>query len=227
MIWTDSFFDKKDLTTKESFNISKKLFWPFLKLNVLIFFRYYLVMILSLPVMLLAGAAIGALAPTGDWQAALFLLVYLFIIIGYIWWFYYTRIKLRYIRFVFLDTYNGTSLNMADTARTVNQLNQIFKSESFKKALVSQLGVGTAHGITSAVTTSMASMLAQGGSMLGGLGGESVKAVVGIANTYAQAYARQVASLASVVGMYVLYREALKQLTGNEQVINEYIYNLK
>ncbi len=227
MIWIDSFFDKKNLTTKESFTISKRLFWPFFKLSTVIFLRFYLVIILAIPVAIFAGVAISGLLPPSTNEFVVFLLLYLFILVGFIAWIYYTRIKLRYVRFVFLDSYKGGSMNVSSVIATTKQLNQIFKSESFKKALFSQLGVDSAQAIAGMVTNSFTSMLAQGGARLGGLGGESVKAVAGIANMYANEYAKQIADLSRVVSMYVLYREALKQLTGSEQVENEYIYNLK
>ncbi len=225
MIWIDSFFDRKNLTTKESFTISKKLFWPFLKLNIVLFFRYYLIIILATPVAIIGGIYFIVLI-SGD-GPLVFFGVYSSIIIAILAWFYFMRIKLRYIRFVFLDNYKGTSLNISDTIDTTKKLNQIFKSESFKKALFTQLGVGTAQAVTNMVINTMTSLVAAGGSMLGGVGGESVRAVAGIANVYTKEYARQIADLSRVVGMYVIYREALKQLSGNEQIENEYVYNLK
>jgi hypothetical protein len=228
MIWVDSFFDKKNLTTKGSFTVSRKLFWPFLKLGVVIFFRYYFWVWLSIPAIIIISAfIISPLGLSENGKLLIFMITYITMIIGVFSLLYFLRIKLRYIRFIFLDSYKGTSMNISNVITTNKQLNQIFKSESFKKALFSQLGVDSAQAITNMVTNSLSSLLSSGGSMLGGFGGESVKAVAGVANMYAKEYARQIADLSRVVSMYVLYREALKQLTGNEQIDNEYIYNLK
>lgn len=228
MIWIDSFFDKKNLTVKESFTISRKLFWPFLKLSFIIFFRYYLWIWVLLPAVIVGTAMFASsYAMPENSKLLIFLGIYLVMIVGIIVAIYYIRIRLRYVRFVFLDSYKGGSLDFGTVIEKTNQLNQIFKSESFKKALVSQLGVDTAQGVATMVTNSITNLVASGASKLGGIGGDSIKAVAGIANVYANEYTKQIADLSRVVSMYVLYREALKQHGGSEQIDNEYVYSLK
>lgn len=228
VVWIDSFFDKKNLTTKESFTISRKLFWPFLKLEIFIFLRYYLLICLSIPAIIILGVYIVSHFELSENSVFLvFLIMILITIVGVFLLTYYLRIKLRYIRFIFLDNYKGTSMEISNVVEINKNLNQIFKNESFKKALFSQLGVDSIQAVTNLITDSFSSLLASGGSKLGGFGGESVKAVADITSLFAKEYTRQIADLARVVSMYVLYREALKQLTGKEQVENEYIYSLK
>lgn len=212
-IWIDSYFDKKELNPKESWSIAKKLFWPAFKLRLYIAIRYYLPATIIL--LIVAVLAIFALS-TQTLILAIILPVCMLIYGIYL---YALGIRLRYTWFVFLDTYNPTTFSFKEVCTTINTLNTISKSESFKKALVVQIGTDSVQVITQTAIGAL-----QVGLTAAGAGGELLGSVVKI---YGNELARQVTSFANISAMYVLYRVARKETYGGEQTENAFVYSLK
>jgi hypothetical protein len=132
---------------------------------------------------------------------------------------YYIKIKLRYTWFLFMDMY-GTAYSYDALVAEMNKLNDISKSDTFKKSLVANLGTDSVK----VLTQSAVSMISRGMSYFGGEAGRVLGAITQI---YAQEATRQITDLANIAAQYILYRFARKELRGEEQAVNETLYQLK
>ena len=98
------------------------------------------------------------------------------------------------------------------------KLNEVSKSDTFKKSLVANLGTDTVKGVAQLAVQGIShglSLLGNTGQLLGNL-----------VQVYGQEAARQVTDLANVSAQYILYRFARKAVYGEEQTINEGEYSL-
>ena len=213
IIWIDSYFDGKNIDSKVSWRIAKKLFFPSLAMWMQIFFRFLLFPIL----MMFFFYFLFDIAPTTIKDFAL-IAYFIFSFIAIIYIYYYIRIKLRYIWFLFIDLYGTEGFSYKKLFQEMKKFNNINKQESFKKTLVLYFGSDTINTIVRSVSINIGEGLGRFGA--GGiLAGRLFRAI-------SQETSRQVTSLAKITVNCLFYRTAKSNLYNNPQKVNEYIYNL-
>ena len=140
IVWIDSYFDNKNLDSKTSWKIAQKLLPSATMLVSMTFLRFYLWIplfygslfyfyfyyFLQFNISDSVGNAMGIII--------IFLLFFIPI------YFYYLRIKLRFLWFVFLDLYGQEGVLATEVFQEMKKLNQIRKSDMFKKTLIINLG---------------------------------------------------------------------------------------
>ncbi len=220
-IWVDSYFDKKNLSLDESWNISKKLFWSAIKFRVDIFTQYYLKPFVGVALIVMSWIiwmTSQTLATNGN-SSQIMLVSFVGLIAVLIFFFaygYYLRTKLRYSWFLFLDTYGSSSA--FDLQTEMNRLNDISKSDSFKKSLMLTIGADSAEALTRITIGSINAGMSQ-------LGGPA-RMIGSLLQVYGNEASRQVTTFGNITAQYILYRFARKMLYNEEQVVNENIYRL-
>lgn len=218
IIWIDSYFDGRNLTPEQSWRIAKRLFVSTLKLSMVVILRY------CLPALLLLGVGILLLMPLSGYiktgsEAAIFWggisIASLFLIpVAYL---YVISIKLRFMWFLFLDTY-GTGISWHDFFAELKKLNSVAKSDSVVKTIVADFGAGTVSGI--------ASMLMGGVQQGIGQLGPGAHIAGEIMGTYTSSVTNEMTSLGRSAAVYLLYCYAREQLHHTPQHINEALYKL-
>jgi hypothetical protein len=216
-IWLDSFFDQKNINPKDSWHIAKKLFWAVFSVCLKMLLRFYLLPFLFYIIFITAFIYFGAnlsqqIPPVASISIVSGGLLALII------YFYYLKIKLRFLWFIFLDYYKTENFSHSFIFQEMKKLNEISKSETFKKSLVINLAADSLQAITNAMIEELQtglSALGKGGELTGGL-----------IRAYTEEASKQAISLGKIAAIYVLYRFAQQQLNGRPQVINENIYNL-
>lgn len=215
-IWIDSFFDQRNLDPKKSWHIAWKLFIPIVRLGWEIFWRFYLPWILAIVVIHVAALYILAI------YDSIYLMLSPFVIFGeagiVIFLLYYLKIKLQFTWFIFLDRYNKENFYYREVFEELGKLNQVSKTEVFKKSLVANIGADTSLAVSYMVIGAISEGLRQLGHT-GGLLGSIFK-------VFSEEASKQVVSFGRIVSIYVLYRFARFTVYNEPQKINEYIYNL-
>jgi hypothetical protein len=149
VVWLDSYFDGKKLTPQESWKIAKKLYVPWGKLQIKLFFRYYVWIIISA----IASVVIvwNILLKFIDFISESTLLTLSAIMVAIIGISLilitrYVKIKLSYAPFIFLDMYQGetSSSFWKEFFTELNQLNIVSKDQSFKKNVLLEIGADAA-----------------------------------------------------------------------------------
>ena len=217
-IWIDSFFDQKPLTSQQSWRIARKLFFPSIFFRVNLFLRYYAIVWVVYFGSL--TALIVAAVQNIMWPWWLFPLILLgFPIVMWIYSHYYLQARLRFAWFLFVDTYGMTEGSFRNIVSELNKLNKISTTDSFKKALVAEIGSDSAVIITNTTI----GLILNGISLANSKVGAIISSVVRVP---AEEMASQSADFAKMAANYLLYRKA-KELAGEEtQFVNEKIYSL-
>lgn len=224
-IWIDSFFDKREISGKASWGLAKRLLWPAIVFRIHIFFKYYLIPLLTLIVIILSPVYFYQYSD--KYMNVNYIYTYVGVIvasiISYFVYTYYLRIKLRFSWFVFLDMYKGGKLEIVKIYEKMNHLNMTTKSEGFKKALIIAIGVDSVR----AITTQLIVIMTEGIKALSAIPGigNAGKMLGDLTNAYSRSLIQQVTSYAEIVAIYILYRTAYKETYGQEQEINEYMYD--
>ena len=220
-IWIDSFFDRKNLDSSQSWRIARKLFWPALMFRIKLWLRYF-----SIPIAIiiaLFGLAMQFIVPlfnsSDDYLVMLSSSLTLFAVcvIGLVVYGYYIETKLRYSWFIFLDKW-GTNHSYKTMLEDLRKLNEVSKSDTFKKSLILNIGADSINSIAQLTIESISFGLSQFG--------DTGKMVGSLVKIYAQEASRQATDLGNISAQYMLYRFAHKEATGTEQEVNENIYNL-
>lgn len=151
-IWIDSYYDNKKLSQKQSWRIAKKLLWSALSLKIYIFFKYhfwfFLIFFSSLFLSFYFPIALKIKYNPWIWVATFIIFLPIVMYMA----FYYLKIKLRYIWFVFLDFYGQPEFSYKNLFQEMKQLNDINKGETFKKSLMTNLGADLSYqGVTTVV----------------------------------------------------------------------------
>ncbi len=150
---------------------------------------------------------------SSDW---LFLLIPVVAIPIILWIdFYYLKIKLRYIWVVFLDNFGKTDFSFEKAKDELNKLNEISKTDSFKKSLIINVGADVTEGLTDLLR-------GQADQRLNKLG-KNGNVTGNVLGTYGSEFANQLASYAKITGNFILYRFACSVLYGQTQEVNESI----
>ncbi len=214
-IWLDSFFDQRNLNPKDSWHIARKLFWPVFVLWLQMLLRFYLLPFIFYSVFVVAYVYFGA-----DFSIPPVISISIISggLLALIIYFYYLKIKTRFLWFLFLDRYNTENFGYSLIFQEMKKLNEISKSETFKKALLVNLGADSLQAIANAMIKELQtglSALGKGGELAGGL-----------IRAYAEEASKQAISLGKIAAIYILYRFARQLLYNQPQTINENIYNL-
>jgi hypothetical protein len=215
-IWLDSYFDGKNLTPKESWRIAKKLYFPWVQLQWILFYRYYMWVILSGITLFFLWSYVFIFSGLGSSlsENVTFITSILYLIISgivLVIWTRYLKIKLSYAPFMFLDRYSGKSDSAfwKDFFIELEKLNRVSREESFKKNVMLELGADTAVTLVEFISAIMV-----------GAGVPRIFALAGKEVSY------RIVHFAKMTGRYVLYRFAFKAVYGNTHHVNEHIYNL-
>lgn len=198
-----------------------RLFWPALSFRLKIWFRYYLIPLIVLIVfvgfaMMYVVSSLHGAGQADNIFFAILIFSVLFVI-ALLAYSYYIKTKMRYSYFIFLDSF-GQNNSFATVIEEMKKLNEVSKSETFKKSLLLNIG---ADSVNSVATIAIRS-ISKGVSSLGGAG----RLFGGLARVYGEEASRQVTELGNISAQYILYRFARKEVYGTEQEINENIYSL-
>jgi hypothetical protein len=117
-----------------------------------------------------------------------------------------------------LDWYGKTEFLYRTLFQEMNKLNEISKSEIFKKTLLINLGADSLE----AITDTMIKELQKGFGVLGKPG----QLFGALFRSYSEVGTKQVISLGKIAAIYTLYRYARQTLYNQPQEINESIYKL-
>lgn len=219
-LWIDSTFDGKSMDSKRSWHVAWKLLIPLCLLSVEVAIRYYL-----LPICLLVGAFVVAFVSApyiplviSSYQMVMAIL-YVVLAIVFVVYMYFLRIKLRFVYFLFIDRYNKTTFTYSALFDEMEQLNAVCKTESFKKALILNLGSDAIGDIAGSVVSVFHGAVASFG---------RVGSVVGaVLRPVADESTRQFASFARLTAIYLLYINARAAINaGAAQETNGYVYEL-
>lgn len=216
IIWVDSFFDKRNLDPKDSWRIAKKLFWPYFRLRLVIFVRYILPAAVLFYVYLFqvllrfAGNSI-----VNDDYLALGSIVASLIIGMY---FYYLRVILRYVPFIFLDRHGTDNVFYSELFKEMKELKKIESTKTHTRALLAHLFSDVVNELVSANLVRTQRRLSYLG-LPGKIAGVSVR-------MFGEETSRQVTSVGRSIAVYLLYRFVRQKVYGQAQYINESLYKL-
>ena len=217
-IWVDSYFDNKNLEPKDSWRIARKLFWPGFKFRLRILIRFFFVPILvSLVVIIVIAYVSYQFINDSKLLPSVFISIVFLFAIGFLIYSYYLKVKLRYSWFIFLDNF-GKSYTFEMVMTDLNKLNEVSKTETFKKSLIVNLGTDTVKGIALLAVRN----ISRGISALGSTG----QLFGSLFRIYGEEMTRQVTDLANISAQYMMYRFARKAAYGEEQSVNESVYGL-
>ena len=215
IIWIDSFFDEVVLDSKQSWKMAKKLFWPSVWLDILVFLKYYVpVLVLSLGI--IAGYFVLIATDVLDFQVGLFVLMLITLPILVMIYSYFVKVRLRYVPFLLVDTYGSDSFSYRALFKDSKELNRVMKSEALKKMLVVVLGAEVAENAVNTVIGVMSGLAHRAGDASGVVGaaaGQYASEVVAVNRSYAQQ-----------VVFYIYYRLAREVHFGAAQVKNDTLY---
>jgi hypothetical protein len=214
-IWIDSYFDGKNLTNGQSWRIATKLFFPSVFFRIKLFLRYYAI------IWFIYFALIPACFLIGDPYAGIaFAIVLLgFPVIMWIYSHYYLQAYLRFAWFLFLDTFGSQENGFGSIVSEMKKLNTVSKSDSFKKALVAELGSDSITFIADVAVNSILSGISAVNQKAGAIVGSLTKVP-------AEEMAKQSADFAKLSAVYLLYRKARELSEESPQSVNEKIYSL-
>jgi hypothetical protein len=217
-IWIDSFFDGKNLSSSQSWHIATKLFFPSIIFRIKLFIRYYAI-VWVLYFVLIAGIIISATKNLGMPWWTFPIIILGFPVLMWIYSHYYLQAYLRFVWWLFLDTYGSTNSSFSNIIIEMNKLNDISKGDSFKKALIAEVG---SDSITIIANTATESILT-GFSAFNEKAGAIISSVVKIP---AQEMASQSSDFAKLSAIFLLYRKARELYGESAQLINEKLYSL-
>jgi len=217
-IWIDSFFDKRPLSTEQSWRIAKKLLMPSVLFRINLFIRYYAI------VWVIYFGSLTALILLAMNDINLSWWLFPLILLGFpgVMWVYshyYLEAHLRFAWFIFIDTYGTPSTNFSKIVSEIDRLNKISTSDSFKRALVAEIGSDSAIVIANTMT----GIIQNGVTLINNNAGAIFGGIFKIA---AEEMAKQSAHFAKISTTYLLYKKA-KELAGDDsQFVNEKVYSL-
>lgn len=218
-IWIDSYFDGVDLTTKQSWKISRKLFWPNVLLSLNVFLRYYLPLLI-LWIAIIIG--LGGLISNGiiEFNLGWYVGIIVGIPISFLLYSFYVKIRLRYLVFTFLDLYGLPEFSYSTVFKKAVAVNKATKGDAFQKTLVVMLGSEALEYLTTSFVNSSVrwstSRMGNTGKAVGDVAGFATSEVVAALRSYTQD-----------ITYYIYYQAGLSVLYGVDQrVVNQEVYRL-
>lgn len=233
-IWVDSYFDKRNLTTRQSWRIAYKLIWPAAELWLNIAMRYYVLPIILWAIAFYADIfyiiSIGGQGTFDDrgipvWQDPIIIGLTVGFTLSAILaiYLYYVTLRLRFVWFILLDTYGTDKGAPSDIVHQQERLNKSAESIGLKRAIITDLS----GGLVGAISTFVADMIILGAAEVSHVSGSKEgEAFTNMARTYTQELTQQAASLGTIAAMYILYREARKAAGDKDVTVNEALYKL-
>ena len=215
-IWTTSYFEGVNLTPDQSWNISKNLFTPTLRLDALIFIRFLLPAFLLLAILawlLVLATNFYRLDPAYSYVIGGLSLFSVLIIYGYI-----MTIKLRYVFIFFLKQYGTDGYSPKKVLTVSREFNTLAKNRDLKSILKAQFSVDTMSGVISLASNILLTPLSYLGST-----GKVVRRGMETAISIMQS---PVAQYANTVGKYMVFRATWQDIYGTNPEISKYIYQL-
>jgi hypothetical protein len=214
-IWVDSFFDKEILTSAQSWRIAIRLFFPNLKLSLMILLRYILTAIILcvLFIVIINFIILNRIPNIWIFWTNIFLVTSLFL------YFYYLKVRLRYIYFIFLDSYNTENFSYTGVFKEMNKFNQKYKEVTTARTLLFILGSQLINSISSQVLSGLQAGLGNfriGGKILG----SSMR-------IFGEELSKQLTSFSRMIAVYLLYKFIRSEIYGETQYTNRSVYDLK
>jgi len=218
VIWIDSYFDKVALSDNESWRLAIKLFWPNVIISLLIFLRYYLILVvLWIAAFTLYGFYVSQ--KMTDFQILVYIIALIAIPLTFALYSFVVKVRLRYLLFVFLDMYRTPEFSYNSLFKEAIRINRVTKGDAFKKTLVTMLGAEAAENAINVVASYMISAST---SQLGGTG-QAAGAAVGMAASEVAVANRD---YAEVTTFYIYYQVGRSILYGDSQKVNQNLYSL-
>ncbi|PIP34083.1 hypothetical protein COX69_00085 [Candidatus Falkowbacteria bacterium CG_4_10_14_0_2_um_filter_48_10] len=146
-------------------------------------------------------------------------LVNMFSVASLFIYFYYLKVKLRYVYFIFLDYYNSDGFSCARIIKEMNRFNQKYKEVTATRTLLFILGSQLINSISSYVLSGLQTGL---GSF--GLGGKILGNSMRI---FGEELSKQLTSFSRMIAVYLLYKFIRSELYDETQFINKSVYELK
>ena len=215
-VWIDSYFDGRNLDSKSSWRIARRLFFPTMKLAFLTLVRFYLPAI----IIILVGAAV----PYYTWTTGQPISPEFFILPNAVAWAiatiycYITHLRLRYLPFFFLFEFNTDTYSYQLLVQKMKGLNRINTKDAIKRVFVSDI---TTTSFESAVN--LLSGILQSQLQKTGKAGQLAGSLLGVTTDVAT---MQVANFARRTTLYMIYRYTRFKVFNERQKINDYIYKL-
>ena len=219
-LWIDSAFDNRVMDSKMSWHIAWKLIFPVIGLSFQVIVRYYLpaiaVVIIGFLGLAYTSSKVDLVNFFGNVMWIPLICILLLIVVAV--YFYLLRTRLRFIFFLFIDRYNKGDFSYSSLFQEMKKLNEISKTDGFKKALVINFGSDVFYNVSLYVL----GVIKSGLDSIGGISG----LFGAIAKPFAEESARQIASFARLTAIYLLYSQARFMLYNKPQEENKYIYSL-
>lgn len=217
-IWIVSYFDQKNLESKDSWRIAKRLLWPAIGIVGQIIIRFYLLPFVIYLFALVVFMYYFGVISNIPISPVLSIIIISGGLLALIIYFYFLKIKLRFIWFIFLDSYGKERFSYKMIFKEMKKMNEISENEIFKKTLLVNIGADSLE----AITEMMIRELQKGFSVFGKPG----QLFGALFRSYSEVGTKQVISLGQIAAIYVLYRYAKLMLYNQPQEINENIYKL-
>ena len=220
VIWIDSYFDKKNLNSKKSLLIARRLFWSAAGKKIQLFFQYYFLPIVLY--VLLMGFSLFVMSSERNLigsGANLFFWIVVFGGLGFNFlYFYYLDIKLRYFWFVFLDNYGKEKLSYKKILSETKKLGKVNEGEIFKKTFLVFFGADSLNQLSKSITNTILKQFGKIG-IGASVSGKAVK-------SYSDEVLFQITSLSKITAKYVFYLHARKKSGHAKHHINHNIYKI-
>ena len=218
-IWIDSYFDGKDLSPKESWKLSKKLFKPTIKLFLFTVKKYPLllwpILYAIIFIVLVKFQWFVYFIENNEELAGIFLIFIPFVLVtGIIY--AIVILKLRFIYFVFLDHYGKRDFSFEEVLDESLLLNKVRGREQLRKILTTYAGVHSLGALVNMVNSTLLNRL---GKYVG-------KAIIAPIRIYTSMYIKEASSFAKIIAWYLIYKKALKVFIGVEHRVNKHLYQL-
>lgn len=214
VIWVDSFFDKVPLDDRQSWKLAKKLFWPSVLIGIITFMRYQLLPLLAYPLAIVGYLWIWQNIG-GSW--IVFAIIGVGGFIGLWVYFYLLKLRLRYINFLLVDTYDTTDFSYGGLYREAKTLNKTTKGKDFQRLFTTTLGTDVVGDLTNftigTVTGVITRNMGAGGKIVGSIASQYTAEIVDINK-----------KLAQTVTFYLYYRVARQTLGKTPQTSNSALY---
>jgi hypothetical protein len=219
-IWIHSYFDEKDLTTSERWDIAREMFFSAFKFRFVMFLKYYFV-----PFGLFIGALIFLVqylnkSFNNEMDVAwiiFFSLIGLIIFLPF-YYFYkkYFKFKLRYSWFLFFDNYEKEKgINLFNEMHKMNEIN---KTELFKEQMLLNTGEDSEKSLNQSILEIL-DLNASQPSVIRGLNND-------INQIYKNETNNQLIDLGDIITQHILFNLINRVFLDKENITNENIYKL-
>jgi|GEM_PF-3887388 len=226
-LWIDSDADGRDISSKHSWKIALRIVLPALKTFMYVLWR-------SFPELLIWSLILPAVyyqyfTPSIGLTAGLLWFTFLWIGTLIAFYNYVVKEKIQFTPFAFIDFYNKKNFSVSKIYSEIKKLNTVSKTEDFRKLLKENWSSDSLVGISDRIckvtltrTRDYSKAIPPLFPNWAGLGG----LFTSMARGTIQEGGRNALSFSRTAALYIIYRDARRAVYGEEQEVNEYIYNL-